>query len=71
VTAGKYLSTRLYAAVSWPISFSNTTRESATTTTTNQQFITLEYELYNWLLARLIARQSRAIQFNLLYEYSY
>ncbi|HMB94204.1 MAG TPA: translocation/assembly module TamB domain-containing protein, partial [Rhodothermales bacterium] len=72
VTAGKYLSPRLYAAVSWPISFSNTNRDNATTlTTTSQQFITLEYELYNWLLARLIARQSRAIQFKLLYEYSY
>ncbi|MFQ5571426.1 MAG: translocation/assembly module TamB domain-containing protein, partial [Rhodothermales bacterium] len=68
VTAGKYLSRRFYFAVSWPISFTNNA-SSETGTNTGKQF-TIEYELFNWLLLRMV-RVGPTISFNLLYEYAY
>ena len=67
VTAGKYLSRRFFASVSWPISIRSDEGTSATAAT---QEVTIEYELFNWLLLRMISDGS-TIEFNLLYEYAY
>ncbi len=67
VTAGKYLSHRFFATVSWPISISSD--ESATVTTAAKE-VSIEYELFNWLLLRMISDGS-TVEFNLLYEYAY
>ena len=67
VTAGKYLSRRFFASVSWPIAISS--GESTSSNTTAQE-VTIEYELFNWLLLRMIS-DGATIEFNLLYEYAY
>ncbi len=66
ITAGKYLSRRFYASVSWPISFANTVQENAA----GSRRFTIEYELFNWLLARIVS-DGATIRLNLLYEYAY
>lgn len=71
VTAGKYLSRRFFASVSWPISFSSGSSQQASTTAAGSaKEVTIEYELFNWLLMRMISDGSR-VEFNLLYEYAY
>ena len=67
VTAGKYLSRRFFASVSWPISIRD---DESTTTNAAAQEVTIEYELFNWLLLRMISNGT-SIEFNLLYEYAY
>ncbi len=67
VTAGKYLSHRFFATVSWPISISS---DEGTSTNTTAQYVTIEYELFNCLLLRMISDGS-TVEFNLLYEYTY
>ena len=67
VTAGKYLSHRFFATVSWPISISS---DESSKTTTGAKEVSIEYELFNWLLLRMISDGS-TVEFNLLYEYAY
>ncbi len=69
ITAGKYVTRRLYVAVSEPIAFGT----DETAIDYREDFarrITLEYEVTNWLLTRLV-RDGSNLRFNLLWEYSY
>ena len=71
VTAGKYLSRRFFASVSWPITFSSaSSTQSSTTASTAAKEVTIEYELFNWLLLRMVS-DGTTVEFNLLYEYAY
>lgn len=71
VTAGKYLTRQLYVSVSQPISFSgNSGQESAASNSTSTRVITIEYELFEWLLARA-ASDGSSIRALLLWEYAY
>lgn len=69
LTAGRYLSPRLYVAVRQPFS-----RGSASASTTGQDApqtqVTLEYELANWLLGRLTGGAG-TLQANLQFRYAY
>ncbi len=67
VTAGKYLSPRLYIAVSQPISFRKTT---VGTGEENAPVYQVEYELINRLLIRLL-RDGQVIRINMKWEYAY
>jgi translocation and assembly module TamB len=74
ITAGKYLTQRLYVEVSQPISFGGTTsQESGTTSGTNAtRVFAIEYELFEWLLARANGDGTGSnLEFNLLWEYAY
>ncbi|GIV61425.1 MAG: translocation/assembly module TamB [Rhodothermaceae bacterium] len=67
LTAGKYVSPRLYVAVSQPIAF----RRSGTTLAEEVPTqVTLEYEIIDRLLIRLLRRGS-VIRINLKWEYAY
>lgn len=69
ITAGKYVTRRLYMAVSEPISFGT----DDATLDYGEDFarrITLEFEVTDWLLTRLV-RDGSNLQFNFLWEYSY
>lgn len=66
ITAGKYVSHRLFVAVSQPISLGNV---NTTISASNTQ-VTLEYELFRWLLAR-VQRDGSTLRFNFLWEYAY
>ena len=63
VTAGKYVSRKLFASVKWPI-----TKESTTTSTTieSNKELVIEYTLYPWLLARMRG-DAGAVGLSLLY----
>ncbi|MDX1547126.1 MAG: translocation/assembly module TamB [Rhodothermales bacterium] len=69
ITAGKYLSRKFYASVSWPINFSESATEAGTPSSSGREF-TVEYELFYWLLARLTS-DGTTVRVNLLYEYAY
>lgn len=69
ITAGKYVTPRLYFAVSQPISFSNQTSVTGQTQSDATQF-TVEYELFNWLLTRLEQR-GNLLGVKLIWEYAY
>jgi translocation and assembly module TamB len=74
ITAGKYLTQRLYVEVSQPISFSGTSTQEtgATTGTTATRVFAIEYELFEWLLARANGDGTGSnLEFNLLWEYAY
>ena len=70
ITAGKYLSRRLYASVSWPITLNRSSAQQATAAATGSRKFTIEYELFNWLLLRMTSDGS-TLGLNLLYEYAY
>lgn len=70
LTAGKYLSSKFYAAVSQPLSLGTTTGTTQETVEATDTQVTLEYEFYEWLLVRLM-RQGSVIRVNLFWEYSY
>ena len=67
VTAGKYVSRKLFASVKWPI-----TKESTTTSTTieSNKELVIEYALYPWLLARMRG-DAGAVGLSLLYQYTW
>lgn len=67
VTAGKYVSRKLFASVKWPI-----TKESTTTRTTieSNRELVIEYALYPWLLARMRG-DAGALGLSLLYQYTW
>lgn len=65
LTAGKYLTQRLFVSVSQPISFSESTELSDSMV----REITAEFELIQHLLFKLTQRES--LSFDLLWEYSY
>jgi translocation and assembly module TamB len=65
IAAGQYLTPRFYTAVELPIS-----RDARSQTALNVPDITLEYELTQWLLAR-VQRRNSALQLNFLIEYAY
>src|SRR5690625_1199598 len=69
ITAGKYVTNRLFVSVSEPLSWS--TSENATAW--QEQYdrrITVEYEVTNWLMSRFV-RDGSNLRFHLLWEYSY
>src|SRR5690606_24991418 len=71
VTAGKYVTRRLYVSVSQPISFSGDGgQEAIANTDAATRVITIEYELFEWLLAR-VASDGSALRALLLWEYAY
>ena len=70
LTAGKYLSRRLYAAVRQPISFSGGGGASTGSGENAATELVLEYEVFQWLLVRL-TRDGSALRSNLLWEYAY
>ncbi len=67
VTAGKYVSRKLFASVKWPI-----TKEATTTSTTieSNKELVIEYALYPWLLARMRG-DAGAVGLSLLYQYTW
>ena len=69
LTAGKYLSRRLYAAIRQPISFSSGSARAGTGEDVATEVI-IEYELFEWLLLRL-SRDGSTLRGNLLWEYAY
>ncbi len=73
LTAGKYydidgLPRPLYVGVSQPIGTTTTTADNTSSESAPTQ-ITLEYELTDWLLLRLL--RQNALRVNLLWEYAY
>ena len=68
LTAGKYLSPRLYASISQPIVYGTST--SAAQSGQQNTLVTLEYEVTDWLLASLV-RDGPVIRANLRWEYAY
>ena len=69
LTAGKYLSRRLYAAIRQPISFSSGSSRTGGGEDVTTEVI-IEYELFEWLLLRL-SRDGSVLRGNLLWEYAY
>ena len=71
LTAGKYVTERLFVGIEQPISVnpSNFVQENIDPTNQGTQ-VTIEYEIMDWLLARLGQRGS-SLQFDLFWEYSY
>ena len=67
LTAGKYVSPRLYVAVSQPITFRRT---EAGVVEENPTQVVIEYELVESLLLRLLRRGS-VIRINVKWEYAY
>ncbi len=71
LTAGKYLSPRLYASVSYPISYGTTGNGSTNRQISGQSVsVALEYELRSWLLA-VLGYDAPRIRTSLRYDYSY
>lgn len=70
ITAGKHLSRKLFAAVSWPLSFSGDSAPFTTTTQGSSKEIVIEYEFSRWLLARLKSDTSM-LGLSLYYQYAY
>lgn len=68
LTAGKYLSPRLYASIAQPITYGTT----ANSTLRGPQATTvrLEYEVTDWLLSTLLYERS-VLRVNLRWEYAY
>ena len=70
VTAGKYVSRRLFASVSWPISFNTGTTSPTGAGTESNKEVVIEYEVFKWLLVRLLSDTS-TLGMSLLYQYAY
>ncbi len=71
LTAGKYVTQRFYVATELPISRSSANRPGAARgSDTALTQVTLEYELTDWLLARLIGNAEN-LRVNLFWEYAY
>lgn len=68
LTAGSYVSPRLFLAVSQPIGDLTGTR--ATGVRDNTPTITVEYEVTNWLLVQLL-QHAQSVNVNLQWEYAY
>ena len=67
LTAGKYISRRLYASVSWPLSFAD---GAASAGAESNKEVIIEYALFSWLLARLRGDES-TMGMSLRYQYAY
>jgi hypothetical protein len=70
LTAGKYLSPRLYASVSTPINYGGGENSGLRQFGGQNVSISLEYELRSWLLAVLGFQQPK-VSASLRYDYSY
>ncbi len=70
VTAGKYVTSRLFVSVSQPIGDASNNTRGSTYYNENAPVVTVEYEVQNWLLLRLLQRSS-IVRMNVLVEYSY
>ena len=70
VTAGKYVTSRLFVSVSQPLGDASNTVRGTNLYDENTPVITVEYEVQNWLLLRLLQKSS-IIRMNLLVEHSY
>lgn len=70
ITAGKHLSRKLFAAVSWPLSFSGDSAPFTTATQVSNKEIVIEYEFSRWFLARLRSDTSM-LGLSLYYQYAY
>lgn len=70
LTAGKYVRPRLFVAVSQPIGQTGDDTQTTTPFSENTPVVTVEYEIQNWLLLRLLGG-SQALRLNLLFEYAY
>ncbi|MEX2400889.1 MAG: translocation/assembly module TamB domain-containing protein [Rhodothermales bacterium] len=69
LTAGSYVSPRLFVSVSQPINLTgNETTGDASSS--NRPLFTIEYELQRWLLVRL-TQQNQTLRLNLQFEYAY
>ncbi len=67
LTAGKYVSRKLFTSVKWPI-----TEEPATSNSylENKRELVIEYALYPWLVARMRG-ETGAMGISLLYQYTW
>lgn len=70
VTAGKYISRRFFASVSWPISFSSGAALTTASGADSNKEVIIEYEFFDWLLLRITSDTS-TIGLSLLYQYAY
>ena len=70
LTAGKYLSSRLYASVSYPISYGGGDQGGLRQFGGQNVSIALEYELRSWLLA-VLGYENPKVRTSLRYDYSY
>ncbi len=70
VTAGKYVTSRFFVSVSQLIGDANNLSRGPSLYDENTPVITLEYEVQNWLLLRLLQGGS-IIRMNVLVEYAY
>lgn len=66
LTAGSYLTSDIFASLSFPISVAGNSSSSSSRT----RELTLEYSLSDWLLVRL-QRQNGILETDLLWEYAY
>ncbi len=67
LTAGKYVSRRLFASVKWPITEAPTASNNSVE---NNRELMIEYSLYPWLVARMRG-ESGAAGLSLLYQYTW
>ncbi len=67
LTAGSYVSSRLFVSVSQPIGDTGT---GANRLRSNVPMITAEYEIQNWLLLQLL-QHGQTVNLNLQWEYAY
>lgn len=67
LTAGKYVSSKLFTSVRWPITASSSTSINAIER--NRELV-IEYSLYPWLLARMRG-ETGAIGLSFLYQYTW
>ncbi len=70
VTAGKYVGPRLFVSVSQPVGQTGDETQTTSAFAENTPIVTVEYEIQNWLLLRLLGG-SAALRLNLLFEHSY
>jgi translocation and assembly module TamB len=72
IVAGKYVSPRLYLGVSQPIALSSTVGTGSAPTGTQPTEATVEYEVFDWLLLRLLSGTSgSSMHFNLAGRYAF
>ncbi|MXW33489.1 MAG: hypothetical protein F4100_10175 [Rhodothermaceae bacterium] len=67
LTAGKYVSRKLFASVKWPITEEPSTSNSSVE---NNRELVVEYALYPWLVARMRG-EAGAMGLSLLYQYTW
>ncbi len=70
VTAGKRVSRRLFASVSWPLSFSGKSDAVRAGAVDSNKEVIIEYSIFAWLLARIRSNTS-SMGFSLFYQYTY